>query len=122
VLTFARLACAVATLLHPRGRRQIRVEPVRRHQRNGKEFLIRAEFPAVPKEDVTVTLNQSSLPIEEEVFYLNETFHGTFMHRFLLPEDANADALRCESKDGILTMHVPKVQKRSSKAKQIPVD
>ena len=96
-----------------------------------KEYLIRAEIPAVPKEDVKVTVHQGSLTIEgerksgrqesDEKFHLTETFHGTFMRRFLFPEDADANAVRCESKDGMLTVHVPKIQKQTPKATRIPV-
>jgi len=34
----------------------------------------------------------------------------------------NADAVRCESKDGVLTVHVPKPQSEKPKATQIKVE
>lgn len=96
-----------------------------------KEYLIRAEIPAVPKEDVKVTVDQGVITIEgerklkkqekTEKFHRTETFHGTFLRSFSLPENADADAVRCESADGVLTVHIPKVEKPASKAKQIPV-
>lgn len=96
------------------------------------EYLIRAEIPAVRKEDVKVTVEQGTITIEgerkqekqekNEKFHRTESFHGTFMRSFSLPENANADAVRCESKDGLLTVHIPKVEKQASKAKKIPVD
>jgi HSP20 family protein len=97
-----------------------------------KEYLIRAEIPAVRKEDVKVTVDKGLITIEgerrqekkekTEKFHRTETFHGTFMRSFSLPEDANAEAVRCESKDGILTVHIPKVDKPAAAAKQIPVN
>ena len=96
-----------------------------------KEYLIRAEIPAVRKEDVKVTVDQGTITIEgerkqekqekTEKFHRTETFHGTFMRSFSLPDNANADAVRCESKDGVLTVHIPKIEKQASKSKQIPV-
>jgi HSP20 family protein len=96
-----------------------------------KEYLIRAEIPAVRKEDVKVTVDKGSITIEgerrqntqekTEKIHRTESFRGTFMRSFSLPEDANSEAVRCESKDGILTVHIPKVEKQASQAKRIPV-
>ncbi|MGA2399626.1 MAG: Hsp20 family protein [Steroidobacteraceae bacterium] len=42
--------------------------------------------------------------------------------RFSLPENVNADAVHCESKDGVLTVHIPKTaESPKHKAKQITV-
>jgi HSP20 family molecular chaperone IbpA len=32
---------------------------------------------------------------------------GSFERSFSLPDDVNADAIRCESKEGILIVHLP---------------
>jgi HSP20 family protein len=96
-----------------------------------KEYLIRAELPAVKKEDVKVTVDQGMITIEgerkqekedkTEKYHRVESFQGSFTRSFSLPENANADAIRCESKDGVLTVHIPKTEPPKSKAKQIPV-
>jgi HSP20 family molecular chaperone IbpA len=38
-----------------------------------------------------------------------------------LPEDVNADAIRGEDKDGVLTVHLPKNETQKAKPKQITV-
>jgi HSP20 family protein len=96
-----------------------------------KEYLIRAELPAVKKEDVKVTVDQGMITIEgerkhekedkTERYHRVESFQGTFIRRFSLPESANAEAIRCESKDGVLTVHIPKAHTEKPKVKQIPV-
>jgi len=96
-----------------------------------KEYLIRAELPAVKKEDVKVTVDGGMLTIEgerkqqkeekTEKFHQVESFYGSFMRSFALPDDVNADAIRCEDKDGVLTVHIPKTESRKSKPKQITV-
>lgn len=96
-----------------------------------KEFLIRAELPAVRKEDVKVTLDNGTLTIEgerrhrredkNEKFHRVETFQGSFLRRFELPESAQADAVTCDSKDGVLTVHIPKKAATKSTFKQIPI-
>jgi HSP20 family protein len=97
-----------------------------------KEYVIRAELPAVKKEDVKVTVDQGTITIEgerkqqkedkNEKYHRVESFYGSFARSFSLPDNANAEAIKCESKDGVLTVHIPKVQAAAPKAKQIKVD
>ena len=97
-----------------------------------KEFLVRAELPAVKKEDVRVTIDGQLLTIEgerkqekedkTEKYHRVESFHGTFSRSFSLPDNISTDGIRCESKDGVLVVHSPKVQAAAAKAKQIKVE
>jgi len=96
-----------------------------------KEYVIRAELPAVKKEDIQVTVDDGMITIKgerkqqkedkSEKFHRMESFYGSFERCFSLPENVNADAVRCESKDGILTVHIPKTEAPQQKAKQITV-
>jgi len=96
------------------------------------EYLIRAELPAVKKEDVKVTIDSGILTIQgerkqekeakDEKVHRVESFYGSFTRSFGLPENANTDAIRCESANGVLTVHVPKVQSEKQKPKQIKVE
>lgn len=96
-----------------------------------KEYVIRAELPAVKKEDVQVTYDDGIITIKgerkqqkdekNEKFHRVETFYGNFERSFSLPENANADTIRCESNDGILTVHIPKTETLKQKPKQISV-
>jgi len=95
------------------------------------EYVIRASLPAVKKEDVNVTVDGGIITIqgerkqqsenESEKFHRVESFYGSFERSFSLPENVNSDAIRCESKDGILTVHIPKTEPQKSKPKQISV-
>jgi HSP20 family protein len=97
-----------------------------------KEYLIRAELPAVKKDDVRVTVDQGMITIEwerkqekedkTEKYHRVESFHGTFARKFSLPENASEEGIRCESKDGVLVVHIPKVKVEATKAKQIKVE
>ena len=96
-----------------------------------KEYLIRAELPAVKKEDVQVTLDQGVITIkgerkqttddENEQFHRIESLYGSFERSFSLPENIDADAIRCESKDGILCVRIPKSETQKQQPKQINV-
>ena len=83
------------------------------------------------KEDVQVTFEDGMITIKgerkqqkedkNEKYHRVESFYGSFERRFSLPENVNADTIRCESKDGILTVHIPKSELQKTKAKQIAV-
>jgi HSP20 family protein len=94
-----------------------------------KEYLVRAELPAVKKEDVKVTVDNGMLTIEgerkqekeekTEKFHRVESFHGSFSRSFSLPENVDAANIKCDSKDGVLTVHIPK--KEAAKPKPIEI-
>jgi HSP20 family protein len=96
-----------------------------------KEYVIRAELPAVKKEDVQVTVNDGIITIKgerkqqkedkNEKLHRVESFYGSFERSFSLPENVNVDAIRCDSKDGVLSVHIPKVETPKQKPKQIAV-
>jgi HSP20 family protein len=95
------------------------------------EYLVRADLPAVKKEDVSVTIDNEMLTIagerkfdrqeESEKVHRRETVRGTFSRSLSLPDNANADGIRAESKDGVLTVHVPKTKVERTKAIEIKV-
>ena len=58
---------------------------------------------------------------KNEKYHRMESFYGTFERRFSLPDNVNADAISCESKDGVLTVHIPKAETPKQKPKQIAV-
>ena len=83
-----------------------------------KEYLIKAELPEVKKDDVKVTVQDGVLTIagerksekEEKTkkFHRVDWAYGSFARSFTLPEDADADKVAGDFKDGVLKVHVPK--------------
>jgi HSP20 family protein len=107
------------------GRMVVEWSPTADISETEKEYLIRAELPAVKKEDVKVTLEQGMITIsgerkqqkedKTEKYHRVESFQGTFSRSFSLPEDVDPAGIRCESRDGVLTVHLPKqAQKKST--------
>jgi HSP20 family protein len=98
---------------------------------SGQEYLIRASLPAVKKEDVEVTYQDGMLTLsgersqseeqKDEKFHKVESFYGNFSRSFMLPDSVDAAAIHAESKDGVLTIHVPKVKAEASKPTMIKV-
>src|SRR5436189_3024091 len=95
-----------------------------------KEYLIKAELPEMKKEDVKVTVENGVLTISGErkfekeekkkKYHRVERGYGSFVRTFALPEDADADRVKAQFKQGILEVHLPKNEK--AKPKQIEVN
>ena len=96
------------------------------------EYLIRAELPAVKKEDVKVTIDDGVITIhgerkqdkedKTEKFHRLESFRGSFTRSFSLPENVSAEAVRCDTRDGVLTVRIPKAKPAVRQPRQIPVE
>ena len=96
-----------------------------------KEYLVRAELPAVKKEDVKVTVDGGMITIEgerkqrkeekNEKFHRVESVTGNFTRSFTLPDNVDEKNIRCESQDGVLTVHIPKTEIEKRKPIEIKV-
>jgi HSP20 family protein len=96
-----------------------------------KEYLIRASLPAVSKEDVKVTYADGMLTLsgerrqdeeqKDEKFHKVESYYGSFLRSFVLPDAIDEQAIKAESRDGVLTIHVPKVKSEAKKPTTIKV-
>ena len=95
------------------------------------EYLIKAELPEVRKEDLSLTVQDGVLVLsgerkqekraEGEKAHRIERFYGTFARRFSLPEDADEQAIRAESRDGVVLIHIPKQKIVQPQARQITI-
>lgn len=82
------------------------------------EYLLKADLPAVKKEDVKVSLENGVLAIEGErkqekeekgkKFHRIERSYGKFIRRLAVPTDADPQKVSAEFKDGVLNVHLPK--------------
>ncbi len=98
---------------------------------NEKEFVVKAELPDVKKEDIKVNVMDGTLTISGErrvekeesdtKYHRVERAYGRFERSFGLPDEADAEKITSEYKDGILTVHLPKSPAAKPKAHQIPV-
>ena len=98
---------------------------------NDKEYVVKAELPEVKKEDIKVNVEDGTLCIRGErrvekeekdmKFHRLERAYGRFERTFSLPDQADADKITSEYKDGILTVHLPKNPSIKPAAHQITV-
>jgi HSP20 family protein len=95
------------------------------------EFLVRAELPAVKKEDVRITVDDGMLTIsgerkqkteeKKERMHRVETVYGKFSRSFSLPDNVDTASIRAESKDGVITVHVAKTRSEPKKPTEIKI-
>ena len=85
-----------------------------------REYLVKAELPEIKKEDVHLTVQDNVLCIsgerkstqeEGKTYHRVERAYGSFIRSFTLPDDTDATRVAAEYKDGILAIHVPKLEK-----------
>jgi HSP20 family protein len=84
----------------------------------GQEYLLRAALPDVKKEDVKITLEDGMLTLSgerrrreeqrSEKFHRIENHYGAFSRSFVVPDTIDRAAIHAESKEGVLTIHLPK--------------
>jgi HSP20 family protein len=95
------------------------------------EFLIRAELPAVKKEDVHVTIDDRMLTIsgerrqkfeeKQEKSHRVEMVYGKFTRSFALPDNADANAIRADASEGVVTVHVAKTKAEARRPTEIKI-
>ena len=95
------------------------------------EYLIKADLPDVRKEDVSITVQDGVLTLsgerrqekreETEKLHRIERVYGSFARRFALPENADEQGIRAESRDGVILIHIPKAKVVEPQARQITI-
>ena len=84
-------------------------------------FVIHADLPGVKPEEIEVTLENGELTIrgsressKEDAldnYKRVERFSGSFLRRFTLPELADAENVSANTKEGVLELVIPKMEK-----------
>ena len=92
-------------------------------------YLIRAELPGMKKEDFHLEVNDGTLTLSGErkpeglsndvECHRTERVHGRFSRSFYLPQTVKQDGIKATYREGILEIHVPKVEE--AKPRQISI-
>ncbi len=82
--------------------------------------LVRAEMPGVRKEDLEITIAGDRLTFEakreveekeeQDDFFRHEMAYGRMFRTLRLPVEVHGDKATAELKDGIVELHLPKVE------------
>lgn len=92
---------------------------------NDGEVLVRASLPGFSKKEVEIECHDGVLTIKAEqneeseetgeTYYRRERRHGSTSRRVALPSAVLEDDAKADLKDGVLTVRLPKSQKRASR-------
>jgi len=95
-------------------------------------YLLRADLPGMDETDVTIEIEDNALTISGERhdeqeqnrqgWHRVERSYGRFSRTLALPEGIEADAVSAAFDRGVLTITVPKPERRKPKRVQIGVD
>lgn len=82
------------------------------------KFLLIADIPGVDPKDIEVHMENGVLTIkgekesekktDREGYKRIERVHGMFYRRFSMPDGVNPDGIQANSKNGVLTVTIPK--------------
>lgn len=96
------------------------------------QFVIHADLPGVKPDQIEVTAENGILTLkgtresrkeeEKDNYKRIERFSGSFMRRFTLPNTADLDKISAKTKDGVLDLTIPKVEKAKPKKIKVQVD
>ncbi len=95
-----------------------------------KAYTMSVELPGVAPEDVKVEVNGNELTVsgekKEEVkengkTHVQERRYGSFMRSMTLPEDADCDSIKAVTKNGVLSLEIPRKAPEQSKVRSIEV-
>ncbi len=86
---------------------------------NDNEIRLEVELPGLKPEDVDITAENGMLTIrgekqaerkegDENRYQIVERVYGTFMRTFQLPQGVDADEIKADFDNGVLTLHIPK--------------
>ena len=88
---------------------------------NDGGFLVSAEVPGVPKDDIQVSVDGNVVTLRAEVrqkdqqtegekLLRSERYFGSVSRSFRLPGDIDAGGCKAKYQDGVLTLNLPKKQ------------
>ena len=88
-----------------------------------EEFVLTAELPGVERKQIDLQVKDQTLllkgqrnsggEVSQQVFHRLERPSGVFERRFSLPGDIDAEKIRANLNEGVLTVTLPKKQRRS---------
>jgi HSP20 family protein len=94
------------------------------------ELVVKADLPDVDEKEIDVPVENNLLTIrgerkfdksvQEDNYLRIERTYGTFSRSFSLPNTVNAESIRAEYKNGVLTVNLPK--REESKPRQVKVN
>ena len=97
----------------------------------GDSLVLKAELPGINPDDVEIRVEDNTLylkgerkfekEVKEESLHRVERSYGTFTRSFALPNTINADTVKAEYENGVLTLTMPKREEAKPRTIKINV-
>ncbi|MBV8902931.1 MAG: Hsp20/alpha crystallin family protein [Acidobacteriia bacterium] len=98
---------------------------------NGNELVLKADLPEIDPKNVGIQLENGTLTLKGErkfeeqkksqAYHRIERGYGTFVRAFTLPETVDAEKVKADYKNGVLTVTLPKKEVAKPKTVNIEV-
>ncbi len=95
------------------------------------EYRITAELPGMSGENIDIKLSDGTITIrgekseekkdEKEDYFVSERRYGEFQRTLSLPSGVDADAVKADFANGVLTVTLPKTQEAKQKERKVEV-
>ncbi|MEO5368814.1 MAG: Hsp20/alpha crystallin family protein [Magnetococcus sp. DMHC-1] len=98
-------------------------------QEDTDHVVIRADLPGIEQKDITLNVEHGRLTISgerkfedgkrPEEYHRVERPYGRFSRTFQLPDTTDVDGIQATSRNGVLTVTLPKVEKAKPRSIQV---
>ena len=98
---------------------------------NEKHYTIKVELPEMKREDIKVSVENGVLAVSGErkfekeekdrKYHRVERAYGSFLRSFSLPDNADANQVNAQYRDGVLTVNVAKSEKAKPRSVEVKV-
>lgn len=99
---------------------------------NDRNFVLKADFPGMKKEEISITLDNNTLTLsaehreeseqkEEGRVVRRERRYGSYSRSFTLGAELDEDKIEASYDNGVLTLVLPKTGKGHAGSKAIPI-
>lgn len=96
------------------------------------EIIVESTIAGVKPEDLDISINNESVTIRgkreredkiiDENFFYQECYWGKFSRTIILPQEADADQATASLKNGVLTIRLPKLDRKKIKKLKVKSD
>ena len=99
---------------------------------NEEEFVLTVELPGFDKKNLNIKVEEDSVlrinantkinkELNDPLYRIRERNSGSYNRKFNLPENAIADKINAQLKNGLLTVKIPKAKEIKSESKKIKI-
>lgn len=97
-------------------------QPLMEVREDSNQYLVKVQLPGIKKEDIDIDIENNTVSIsaehkfeelkDQQSLHLSQLSYGKYQKTFELGKKINPDKSTCQYKDGILTLHLKKIEEK----------